>query len=115
MRTDTDTDDRTPPFLPEGWKLATHPTKEGAELRFRGSLRKYTARGHAEDIARVYFDTERDALAWFWSVARPARVRSRVVATVSQEWLEPAYVGSGGVRFAVHRLYTDAHARREVP
>ena len=100
---------------PHGWRPSTTPAREGAAQRFRLELLKFTARGHIECLGRRDFDDEAAALDAWSTLARPPRVRARLVAALTQEWIEPAQVGSGGVRFAVHRMYTDGHLRREVP
>jgi hypothetical protein len=90
------------------------PAREGSTQRFRVELLKFTSRGHIECVRRSDFDDENAALAAWATLARPSRVRARLVAAITQEWVEPAQPGSGGVRFATHRLYQDGHARREV-
>lgn len=109
MDTTNDTNTR-----PHGWAPTTTPASEGATQRFRVELLKYTSRGHIECMGRRDFDDEAEALAAWAALARPSRVRARLVAAITQEWIEPARPGSGGVQFAVHRLYQDGHARREV-
>ncbi len=98
---------------PHGWAPTTTPAKEGATTRFRVELLKF-AGNRIQCLGRLDFDDEAEALAAWEALARPSRVRARLVAAITQEWIEPARPGSGGVQFAVHRLYTDAHMRREV-
>lgn len=110
MNTTNDTTTR-----PAGWRPASTPAREGSTQRFRVELLKFTGRGHIEAIGRLTFADEAEALAAWAAWGRPARVRARLVCTVTQEWIEPARDDADGVRFAVHRLHTDAHARREIP
>lgn len=106
------TNETTP--RPHGWAPTTTPPREGSTQRFRVDLLKYTSRGHIERVSRRDFDSEPEALSAWVALSRPARIRARLVAAITQEWVEPAQPGSGGVRFATHRLYQDGHARREV-
>lgn len=103
-----------PNTRPHGWSPTTTPATDGAAQRFRVELLKFTSRGHIECVSRRDFDSEPEALSAWASLARPSRVRARLVAAITQEWIEPARPGSGGVQFAVHRLYQDGHARREI-
>ena len=106
--------DTTTIARPEGWRPSAAPA-DGCDQRFRVELLKFTARGHIECLGRRDFDDEAAALDAWSALARPSRVRARLVATLTQEWVEPAREGSDGVRFAVHRMYRDGHLRREVP
>jgi len=97
--------------IPQNWNPSREPAKPGSEQRFRVEVLKFNSRGHVEHCGRLDFCDESEAIAAFNAAQRPARVRARCVATLTQEWLEPA---TNGVRFAVHRMYTDGHARREL-
>ena len=112
MSTDTDTTTDTTP-RPGGWSPTTIPAREGATQRYRVELLKFVG-GRIDCLNRRNYENEAEALAAWASLARPSRIRARLVAAITQEWIEPAREGSSGVQFATHRLYVDAHARRDV-
>lgn len=98
---------------PQGWAPSSAYDKPGHECRYRVELSKRTARDRVTLFRAAYAD-EGEALAAFWGLARPARVRARVVATVTQIWVSPP-ADESGVQFETWRSWADAYASREVP